>query len=141
MSKYLTQRELDTREGHEVIFFKNVDKRSDTEWIWTGYTNNNHNDKKSDPNSKTYEYPEFSLCSYEDRFLSKPKLIHKSRMGHRIILFLTFGEPVPEDYEVFPLGDGNHLNISPKNLGVRHKKSGQEWTADEFYLGELRKAA
>jgi hypothetical protein len=127
-----TQREIDQSAGCSETFKRNIIKRSSDEWVWTGYTNNNHNDRKDDPDAETYDYGEFSLCSYENRCMAKPPLIHRSRMAHRIVLFLEYGIPVPKEYDVFPC-DGNHLNIAPRNLGIRHRKTRCEWKAENFY--------
>ena len=124
----LTQKQIDMRSGHAGTFWKNVHKREDGKWLWTGHKNTNHNTV----DCKKYEYGEYELCSRETSNFSKPTKIHQSKMAHRIILFLTYGRPVPSSYEVFP-SNGDHLDINPENLWIREKKTGAEVPASEFF--------
>ena len=66
----LTQRQIDKREGHAETFWKNVDKREDGKWIWTGYINKNHNGV----DCEQYEYGVFKLSSKETSNFSKANL-------------------------------------------------------------------
>lgn len=135
----LSQRDIDKRSGHHGTFWKNVDQQGQT-WLWTGYKNTNHNTVDCDK----YEYGEYELVSRETSNLAKPTRVHKSKMAHRIVLFLTYGRPVPSDYDVFPV-NGNHLDINPDNLSLRDRKTRQEITAASFFDvandNGLRKAA
>ena len=124
----LTQKQIDMRSGHDGTFWKNVSKQPDGKWIWTGYKNTNHNTV----DCEKYHYGEFELCTRETSNLAKPTRAHKSKMAHRIILFLTYGRPIPSTHDVFPF-NGDHLDINPDNLGVRDKKTGAEVTADKFF--------
>lgn len=124
----LSQREIDRRSGHAGTFWKNVDKRPDGKWIWVGRTNTNHNTV----DCQKYHYGEFELVSRETSNLSKPVKIHTSKMAHRIILHLTYGRPVPSQYEVFP-SNGDHLDINPDNLCVRHVRTREEMAASKFF--------
>lgn len=125
----LTQREIDQRSGHDGTFWRNVQKRSDGKWMWTGYTNNNHNTV----DCASYDYGEFQLVSRETANDAKPEQIHKSRMAHHIVLFLTFCvELDAKRYEVSSI-DGDRLNINPENLIVRDKKTRREWPAAVFF--------
>lgn len=124
----LTQKQIDMRSGHSGTFWKNVIKYPDGKWEWVGRKNTNHNTV----DCQKYEYGEYELVSRETSNFSKPKVIHKSKLAHRIVLFLTYGRPVPSDYEVFHY-DNDHLNINPANLGVRHVKTRIEMTAAKFF--------
>lgn len=53
-------------------------------------------------------------------------------MAHRIILFLTYGRPVPSSHDVFPF-NGDHLDINPENLGIRERRTRKEFTAAQFF--------
>lgn len=57
----LTQKQIDQRSGHKGTFWKNVFKRSDGKWMWTGSTNTNHNTV----DCEKYHYGEFELVSKE----------------------------------------------------------------------------
>jgi len=126
----LTQRQIDMRSGHEGTFWKNVVKHDNGRWEWIGFTNNNHNTVDCD----SYDYGVFELCSRETANDHKPKKIHASSMAHRVVLFLTYGRPVPSPnrFYVFPY-NGDHLDINPANLGVRDIKTGTKVTAAEFF--------
>lgn len=124
----LSQKEIDQRSGHAATFWKNVWRRSDGKWIWQGRTNTNHNTV----DCEKYEYGEYELCSKETSNLAKPVRTHKSKMAHRIVLFLTYGREVPSSYDVFP-ANGDHLDINPNNLWLRDRKTRHEVAADVFF--------
>lgn len=124
----LSQRQIDQRSGNDGTFWKNVVKCSDGKWIWTGKTNTNHNNV----DCQKYEYGEFELCTRESATYAKPKKAHASKLAHRVVLFLTYGRPVASAYDVFPY-NGDHLDINPTNLGVRDRKTRQEWAAAQFF--------
>lgn len=126
----LKQWQIDKRSGHEGTFWKNVRKQEDGKWVWTGHTNNNHNTV----DCESYDYGVFELCSRETANNYKPKKIHASDMAHRVVLFLTYGRPVPDPkrFFVFPI-NGDHLDINPENLGVRDVKTGAKVTSAEFF--------
>lgn len=139
----LKQWEIDKRSGHEDTFWKNVRKQADGKWIWFGHTNNNHNTV----DCESYDYGEFELCTRETANDARPKKAHASKMAHRVVLFLTYGRPVPESCDVFPF-NGDHLDINPSNLGVRNKKTRMEVSSAEFFAvandnspAEIRNAA
>lgn len=124
----LSQREIDKRSGHEGTFWRNVDKRPDGKWLWTGATNNNHNTV----DCQSYDYGVYELVSRETSNLAKPTKIHDSKMAHRVVLFLTYGRPVPKQYDVFPV-NGDHLDINPDNLWLRHTKDRAEISSAKFF--------
>lgn len=105
----------DKREGTEYTFWRNVDKRDDGKWIWTGAKNTNHNTV----DCQKYEYGNFAL--YGD-WRTNVKACN-SIMAHIVILFLIYGRELDtERYEVTPL-NGDHLDINPDNLAVRNKET------------------
>lgn len=124
----LTQKQIDKRSGHAGTFWKNVVKHANGKWEWTGRTTTNHNTV----DCQKYHYGEFELCTRESALRSKPIKAHTSKLAHRIILFLTYGRPVPADCEVFHY-DNDHLNINPNNLGVRDTNTRVEMTAAKFF--------
>lgn len=124
----LTQKQIDMRSGHDGTFWKNVTKQADGKWIWTGQKNNNHNTV----DCESYDYGVFDLCSRETSNFAKPTSIHHSKMAHRVSLFLTYGRPVPKQYEVFPV-NGDHLDVNPDNLGVRDTKTRATMSAAAFF--------
>lgn len=127
----LKQWEIDKRSGHEDTFWKNVRKQDDGKWVWTGHTNNNHNTKPEDEN---YFYGEFELCTRETANNARPTRAHKSTMAHRVVLFLTYGRPVPSprQFYVYPL-NGDRLDINPDNLWIRDVKTGKKVSSAEFF--------
>lgn len=124
----LTQKQIDMRSGHAGTFWKNIRKQEDGKWVWVGRTNTNHNTV----DCEKYHYGEYELVSRETSNFAKPTKVHASKMAHRIILFLTYGRPVPSAYDVFPF-NGDHLDINPDNLGIREKKTGVEVSAAKFF--------
>lgn len=124
----LTQKQIDQRSGHSGTFWKNVIRWPNGRWEWVGQTNNNHNTV----DCESYNYGVFDLVSRETSNFAKPASIHKSKLAHRIILFLTYGRPVPDGCDVFHY-DNDHLNINPDNLGVRNKATGVEMSAAKFF--------
>jgi hypothetical protein len=110
---------FDKKNGGPREFWHNVDKSAGESgpWLWTGDTNNNHNTVDCD----SYDYGQFNLDG------------HRSKMAHRIVLFLTFGVEVPSSHDVFPMVGNNHLNINPNHLGVREKRTGLEMSAAEYF--------
>lgn len=127
----LTQRQIDKRSGTAKTFWSNVVKRQDGVWLWTGYTNNNHNTVSCD----SYDYGEFELITDETQYNSKPTRILKSKMAHHVSVFLTYGVEIPTSrktgYDVFP-ANANHLDVNPDNLWVRSISTRQELRAAEF---------
>lgn len=112
----VTKKQVRGKKGTKAEFWRYVDKRSDTEWIWTGRVNNNHNTV----DTANYDYGVFSLEGCD------------SELAHRIMVYLTYGRELTRAYEVFHF-DGNHLNIHPNNLGVRNVKTRHEQSAAEFF--------
>lgn len=123
----LSQREIDKRSGHDGTFWKNVVKHDDKRWEWTGYQNTNHNTV----DCQKYHYGEFELCTRQTANTSKPKRLIKTKMAHRIAVYLFYGFEVSSDYDVFPI-NGDHLDINPNNLMLRHKKSRKEISPSDF---------
>lgn len=109
----------DKRTGNARTFWRNVNKSSGDEgpWIWTGETNTNHNTVDCDK----YVYGQFDLAGC------------KSKMAHRISLFLTYGREVPSTHDVFPMVGADHLNVNPMHLGVREKVSRLISSATEYF--------
>lgn len=103
--------------GNESDFWENVIQHSESHWEWTGAKTTNHNTRED---IERYEYGHFHLEKC------------KSKLVHRVVLFITFGREVPDEYDVAHL-DNNHLNISPENLIIRHKKDRVEWFPRDFY--------
>jgi hypothetical protein len=110
---------FDKKNGGPREFWRNVDKSAGENgpWLWVGDTNNNHNTVDCD----SYDYGQFNLEG------------HRSKMAHRISLFLTFGCEVPSTHDVFPLIGKNHLDVNPYHLGVRDRKTGTEMSAAEYF--------
>lgn len=102
--------------GTEAQFWRHIDKRSDTEWIWTGRTNNNHNTA----DTKNYDYGVFALEGCD------------SELVHRIMIYLTYGRELTRSFDVFAY-DGNRLNVHPDNLGVRNVRSRHEQSAADYF--------
>lgn len=123
----LSQREIDRRSGNAKTFWRNVAKQPDGRHLWTGAINNNHNTV----DCESYDYGEFELTTEESSNLAKPKRRIKSKMVHRVCVFLTYGVEVPPGFDVFPK-NGDHLDVNPDNLWVREKRGRQEWPASEF---------
>lgn len=106
-------------------FWKNVDKREDGKWIWTGAKNTNHNTV----DCEKYEYGNFALY---DSYRATAKAL-KSEMAHIVILFLTYGRELDTSrYEVTPI-NGDHLDINPTNLAVRDKATREVVPASRFF--------
>lgn len=101
--------------GSETQFWRHIDKRSDTEWIWTGRTNNNHNTV----DTESYDYGVFALGG------------HDTELVHRIMVEKVSGRKLSRTFDVFHF-DGNHLNIHPDNLGVRNVHTRQEYPASMY---------
>ncbi len=125
----LSQKQIDQRSGHSDIFWRNVDKQSDNQWIWTGNTNTNH-----DPRTgvQYYYYGEFELVTRETAYNAKPTKQITTKLAHRIALYLKYGREVPANYDVFPLNN-NHLDINPANLALRERRSRVEITSERFF--------
>lgn len=123
----LSQREIDRRSGNAKTFWSNVDAGADGKWCWTGVVNNNHNTV----DCESYDYGEFELTTDESSNLAKPKRRIKTKMAHRVAVYLSYGVEVPAGFDVFPK-NGDHLDLNPLNLWVRSKTGRQEWSAAEF---------
>lgn len=104
------------KKGTKAEFWRYVDKRSDTEWIWTGRVNNNHNTV----DTANYDYGVFALDGCD------------SQLAHRIMIYLTYGRELTRSYDVF-VYDGNRLNIHPGNLGIRNVATRVEYCASDFF--------
>lgn len=117
---------MDQRRGIPRVFWRNVDKRDDGKWVWTGSKNTNHNTV----DCQKYEYGEFVL----EASLHKPfGLLCRSHMAHIICLFLTFGRELDTlAYEVTP-ANGDHLDINPDNLLVRNKRTREVLPSSVFF--------
>lgn len=116
---------LDKKQGIARTFWKNVDRRDDGRWIWTGAKNTNHNTV----DCQKYEYGTFAL--YGD-YRTNVKAC-KSEMAHIIMLFLTYGQELDTaNYETTPL-NGDHLDINPANLAVRNKTTREVVPASKFF--------
>lgn len=128
--------------GTKRDFYGLIDRKPDGRMLWRGATTTNHNTV----DCEKYEYGDFELVTDVRSNIVKPTRLVHTKLVHRIMVYLTFGIELDRRYDVFAL-NGNRLDITPSNLGIRDTKSRQEWQAHEFFaansnnLQALSKAA
>ncbi|MEZ0212458.1 MAG: hypothetical protein ACAH27_05840 [Xanthobacteraceae bacterium] len=130
----ISQKQIDLSEGPARVFWKNVKRQPNGCWLWAGRVNTNHNGT----HFKGYAYGEFTLT--DSRYIP----IIKTRMAHRIALFLTYGIEVPTTHDVFPMVCGDHLCVNPEHLGIKERFTSRSMPATEFFdalVAQMKEAA
>ena len=116
------------KKGTRRDFYRYVTRTPDGRQIWTGNTTTNHNTV----DCEKYVYGDFELLEDIRSNLVKAKKLVHTTLVHRIMIFINFGVELDRRYEVYAI-NGNRLDISLSNLGIRDTKTGNEMGCHEFF--------
>jgi len=116
------------KKGTRRDFYRYVTRTQDGRQIWTGNTTTNHNTV----DCEKYVYGDFELLEDIRSNLVKPKKLIHTTLVHRIMIFIHLGVELERRYKVYSI-NGDRLDISLSNLGVRDTRTGEEKGCHEFF--------